>query len=309
MQRKIIKVGSRASSLAIIQTNYIIGLLKRNFPESFFSVIKIKTTGDKIKNAPLPSIGGKGLFTKEIEEALQSCEIDMAVHSLKDLPAILPKGLVIASIPRREDPHDALISKNNKGLKELPQGSRVGTSSLRRKSGLLHFRSDLKIEDLRGNMTTRLNKVKNLGLDAIVAAKAGINRLNLPGEITEDIPFDLLLPAAGQGALAVQTREDDSFMNTMLEKINDSEANACVTLERSFLGLIGTGCQLPLGVLAQIKDNAVKLEAQLFSKDAKLNIRDEVTRALNDRTGMENELLDKLSKKGADKIIEEYEQG
>ena len=207
-KRVVVVVGSRGSKLALIQTNWVISELKRLNPGLEFQIEKISTKGDKITNAPLSRLGGVGLFTKELEVALIKEKIDIAVHSAKDVPTEIHEGLMIGATPKREDPHDALISSNNSSLEKLPDNARIGTSSLRRKAQLLAFREDYKILDLRGNLDTRLEKLETEDMDAIVVAHAGLLRMNYTGQISQIIPFDIMLPAVGQGSLFIEIRRE-----------------------------------------------------------------------------------------------------
>ena len=209
-KEKRVIVGSRGSKLALIQTNWVISELKRLNPGLEFQIEKISTKGDKITNAPLSRLGGVGLFTKELEAALIKEKIDIAVHSAKDVPAVIHEGLTIGATPKREDPHDVLISCNNATLEKLPDDARIGTSSLRRKAQLLAFRPDFKILDLRGNLDTRLKKLETDDMEAIVVARAGLIRMHYTGQISQIIPFDIMLPAVGQGSLCIEIRKDDA---------------------------------------------------------------------------------------------------
>ena len=244
--KKVI-VGSRKSELALTQTKWVIAQLSKHHPEVSFDLKHIVTKGDRILNVTLSKVGGKGLFVKEIEQALFDKEIDFAVHSLKDMPAVLPKGLTIACVPVRADHRDALISRNDIPFKELPKGAVVGTSSLRRQSQLLHARPDLHIESLRGNIDTRLRKLDEGQYDAIVLAAAGLERMGWSDEkVTEYLPVDLMLPAVGQGALAIECRSDDEALIQMLSLIHDEGTAKVVFAERAFLAELGGSCQVPI---------------------------------------------------------------
>ncbi|MEO7145097.1 MAG: hydroxymethylbilane synthase, partial [Bryobacteraceae bacterium] len=245
----MIRIGSRGSQLALWQAHWIEARLGALGETCQIEVIK--TTGDKITDAPLSKIGGKGLFTKEIEDALLAGEIDVAVHSLKDLPVETPRGLTLAAIPEREDVRDALVGKR---LDELAKGAVVGTSSLRRAAQLLALRPDLKIETLRGNVDTRLRKLDEGKYDAIVLAAAGLGRLGWENRIAELIPAELILPAPGQGALAVETRDDRGRVTKLCRQLDDASARAAVTAERAALAALGGGCQVPIGAYAEVAD-------------------------------------------------------
>ena len=255
MNKKIIKVGTRGSKLALWQTEYVVDELKKRVYDVFFDIKIIKTKGDKIIDSPLHEIGGKGLFTKELEEAILNHEIDMAVHSMKDVPTQLPQGLIIGSILKRFSPHDALISKNKIPLKDLKTGVIIGTSSLRRKAQMKAFNQNLIIKDLRGNVDTRLRKLNEGEFDAIILATAGLEHLEMTDCITEKLSFDICLPAVGQGAIGVEIRENDDLLKEILNFINHEKTATEVRAERSFLKILEGGCQVPMGAYAFIKDN------------------------------------------------------
>ncbi|WP_404404157.1 hydroxymethylbilane synthase [Jeotgalibacillus malaysiensis] len=265
--RKII-VGSRRSKLAITQTKWVIEQLKALEPGTEFEIKEIVTKGDQIQNVKLSKVGGKGLFVKEIEQAMIDGEIDMAVHSMKDMPAELPEGLIIGSIPEREDPRDALISKNNETLAELPAGSIIGTSSLRRGAQILAVRPDLKVQWIRGNIDTRLKKLETENFDAIILAAAGLSRMGWSKDVVSEFlsPEDCL-PAIGQGALSIECRESDTELRELLNRFSDQETALTVTAERTFLHKMEGGCQVPIaGYATQIEDG-VSLTALVASPD------------------------------------------
>ncbi|MFS8630981.1 MAG: hydroxymethylbilane synthase, partial [Bacillales bacterium] len=232
---KKIRVGSRRSKLALTQTNWVIKELKKIDPSLEFEVVEVVTKGDRILDVTLSKVGGKGLFVKEIEQKMIDKEIDMAVHSMKDMPAVLPDGLIIGCIPPREDHRDALISKNGIPLMELPPGAKVGTSSLRRSAQILAVRPDLEIKWIRGNIDTRLKKLQTEDYDAIILAAAGLSRMGWSEDIvTEYLDADICLPAVGQGALAIECREDDTELLALLKKLECKAARQAVTAERAF---------------------------------------------------------------------------
>lgn len=273
MKRKLV-IGTRGSKLALWQANYIAHRITQQYPHMEVILQHMVTTGDKILDVPLAKIGGKGLFTKELEVAMLNDEIDLAVHSLKDMPTMLPEGLVLAAITEREYPWDALISPLYKTITNLPPGAKVGTSSLRRKAQLLHYRPDLVISDLRGNLDTRLNKLESENLDAIVLAEAGLRRLGWDDRITQVIPQEISLPAVGQGALALEARANDSEVLELLAFLNHEPTWAAVVAERAFLNTLEGGCQVPIGVYGRIEDSQVCLEAAILSVDGTKVIRD-----------------------------------
>jgi hydroxymethylbilane synthase len=258
----VIVIGSRGSQLALWQARHVASCLQKLGVETRLEIIK--TTGDKITDVPLAQVGGKGLFTKEIEDALLAGTIDLAVHSLKDMPTGLPAGLTLAAIPEREDPRDALIGKP---LDQLGLGSKVGTSSLRRGAQLHALRRGLVIENLRGNVDTRLHKLDEGQYDAIVLAAAGLRRLGWADRICELIDPSVMCPAAGQGALAIQTRDDGGAAQEIAGKLNHSDTNAAVTAERSLLATLEGGCQVPIGAHARFDAGALHLIAVVASPD------------------------------------------
>ncbi len=276
MTKNKIIIGTRGSKLALWQANWIKDKLERLYPDLVIAIEKIKTTGDKITDAPLSRIGGKGLFVKEIEEALFKSRIDIAVHSMKDVPAELPEGLHIAAICERENPRDAIISNNNKSLKELPDGAVLGTSSLRRTVQLKAIRTDFNIKPLRGNVDTRINKLKNGDFDAIILAMAGIKRMGLENLIAEVISEDTMIPAIGQGAIGIETRVDDEFINEIIKPLNHEDTAICVLAERAFLSIMGGGCQVPLAchakILKQNNKTTINIEGILGDPDGKWSI-------------------------------------
>ncbi|KUO96708.1 hydroxymethylbilane synthase [Ferroacidibacillus organovorans] len=273
-----LRVGTRRSQLATTQTGAVVAALKKERSDLEIETVEIVTRGDQILDVSLSKVGGKGLFVSEIEKALQDGVIDIAVHSAKDVPAILAQGLVIGAIPPREDPRDLLIAKNGQTLRDLPEGARVGTSSLRRRAQLLAIRPDLEVVPLRGNIDTRLRKLQDL--DAIVLAAAGIHRMGwLSGQrvqaegvsydVTPLTPFECV-PAAGQGALAIECREQDTEVLQLLAAIHDRETERCVMAERAFLAEVGGSCQVPVGAYAAPSFSRLNLAAMLA--DARGNV-------------------------------------
>jgi len=260
MKKNKIIIATRGSKLALWQAEWIKSQLKAGTPGLKVELKKIKTTGDKILDVPLAKVGGKGLFVKEIEEALLQKSADLAVHSMKDVPTELPEELYIAAICAREDPRDAFITRSQKSVvgsqkfKDLPRGATVGTSSLRRICQLLKIRPDIKIVQLRGNLDTRLRKLDEGQFDAIILAAAGVKRLGLQKRITEILPLEISLPAIGQGAIGIECRRDDEFINSILEKLNHRATSICVKAERSFLKKLEGGCQVPIGAYAELED-------------------------------------------------------
>lgn len=305
--KKII-VGSRKSQLALTQTNWVIDRLKSlNLPYEF-EVKEIVTKGDKILDVTLSKVGGKGLFVKEIEQALLDGEIDFAVHSMKDMPAEMPEGLVLAAVPEREDPRDCLISNNNYTIDTLPIGAKVGTSSLRRAAQILAYRSDLRIESIRGNINTRLKKLETDGLDTVLLAAAGLKRMNWEHLITQYLDTDLCIPAVGQGALGIQARENDEEINSLLQKINHPKTKYTVTAERAFLNKLQGGCQIPIGAYAQLNDDEIKLVGIVASVDGGKIIKAEGIAKKEDAVQLGINVAEDLINKGADKILGELKE-
>lgn len=264
MKQKLV-IGTRASKLALWQANFVADKLREAHPGTEVSLQHIVTVGDKILDVPLARIGGKGLFTEELEQSMRDGTIDLAVHSLKDMPAELPQGLCLAAVVARENARDGLISPHFKTLDQLPPGAKVGTSSLRRKAQLLHCRPDLKISDLRGNVDTRLRKLASGEYDAIVLAVAGLKRLGWQEHITQELPFAQFLPAAGQGVLAIEARTEDEEVLGMLKGLHDEPTAQAITAERTFLQTVEGSCQVPIGVHAQVDGQVLHLEAVILS--------------------------------------------
>lgn len=264
---------TRPSPLARAQTAYVIRLLKAAWPDLACREQVIITKGDRLVDQPLPEIGGEGLFTSELEEALLSGQVDVAVHSLKDLPVEETPGTIIAAVPARDSAFDVLLSANGQALASLPEAARVGTSSPRRAAQLLACRPDLTILPLRGNMDARVRKLMSGEYDAIVLASAGLTRLGLQAHITETLPLDVMLPAPGQGALALQCRAQDMETLGLLAAIHDPITFASVTAERAFLAGLGGGCSLPIGAFAQKNNGQIILTGGVISSDGKRAIR------------------------------------
>lgn len=277
MHKQKLVVGTRSSQLALWQADFVIGELKAKYPELVVEKRLMTTKGDKILNAPLAKIGGKGLFTKELETAMLEGEIDIAVHSLKDMPVVVPEGLVITAIAQRADPGDAFVSPVYESFEELPQGAKVGTSSLRRKAQLLHVRPDLHIEDLRGNVNTRLRKMEEENFDGVILACAGLKRLGFEGRIRHVLPQSICLPAVGQGALAIECRESDSEVRELLAFLDDQATRLCTEAERGFLATVEGGCQVPVGVHAVARGaEGIRIEAVIASLDGSTLLRDDL---------------------------------
>ncbi|MCM3725312.1 hydroxymethylbilane synthase [Neobacillus cucumis] len=301
--RKII-VGSRRSKLALTQTNWVIDQLKKLNPNFDFEVKEIVTKGDKIQDVTLSKVGGKGLFVKEIEQAMLDKEIDMAVHSMKDMPAVLPEGLTIGCIPFREDHRDVLISKGHVKLNDLKPGAIIGTSSLRRSSQLLAQRPDLEIKWIRGNVDTRLEKLESGEYDAIILAAAGLSRLGWAKEVvTEFIDADICVPAVGQGALSIECRADDKELLELFEKFTCKKTEKAVRAERAFLQKMEGGCQVPIAGFAQVDEkDEVVLNVLVGSPEGQEIFREELRGQNPEELG--KQAADLLIKKGAKDLID-----
>lgn len=282
MHKQKLVVGTRSSQLALWQADFVIGELAKKYPELVVEKRLMTTKGDKILNAPLAKIGGKGLFTKELETAMLEGEIDIAVHSLKDMPVVVPEGLVITAITQRADPGDAFVSSKYESFQQLPAGAKVGTSSLRRKAQLLHARPDLQIEDLRGNVNTRLRKMEEENFDGIILACAGLKRLGFGDKIRQVLPQTMCLPAVGQGALAIECRQADKETRELLEFLNDRCTRLCTEAERGFLATVEGGCQVPVGVHAVSAEAGIRVEAVIASLDGSTLLRDALEAEVKD---------------------------
>ncbi len=296
-------IGTRGSALARWQAEWVKARLQAAHPDLDVSLAIIKTTGDKILDVPLASVGGKGLFVKEIEEALLSGAVDLAVHSMKDVPTVLPEPLHLAAIPPRETPYDALISRDNLPLAALPAGATVGTSSLRRQAQLLAHRRDLKIVSVRGNLDTRLRKVTDGLMDAIVLAAAGLRRLGWESSITELLPPDVCLPAIGQGALGIECRRADERVNRLLAALDDRSARVCVGAERAFLARLEGGCQVPIAAHATLVGDRLRLQGLIAGVRGERVLRDEQTGAAADGAALGRELAERLLGRGGDALL------
>jgi hydroxymethylbilane synthase len=308
MTAKDLRIGTRGSQLALYQANWVREKLVQAHPDLNVTLLTIKTTGDKVQDAPLAKIGGKGLFVKEIEEALIQKRVDLAVHSIKDVPTELPKELHLSAITKREDPRDVFISKDGKKLTELRQGAKIGTSSLRRQAQLLHFRKDLELIPLRGNLDTRLKKLEKENLDGIVLAMAGLKRLGFESRITEIIPVGTSLPAIGQGALGIETRNGDMDVEERVHFLNDVPSAIAVSAERAFLKKLDGGCQVPIAAYAQAIGSNVSIDGLVGTIDGKRLIRHHLEGPVDQAESIGTELGEILLSKGAREILDEIYQ-
>ena len=302
--KKTICIGTRGSKLALWQANFIKSEIERLFPDFHVDLNIIKTKGDRITDRPLALVGGKGLFVKEIETALLNKDIDLAVHSMKDMPGSLPEGLVIGAIPKRENPFDVLIAKNNCELADYKKDFIIGTSSLRRASQIKHIQPDVKIESIRGNLDTRIKKLKSGEYDAIVLAAAGLIRLGQADEITEYLDETVMLPAVGQGALCIETRQNDDIIAPIMEKLDHYDTRVCVTGERAFLKQIEGSCHIPVACFAKIADNKIVLTALVASENGKELIKEQIISSIDEIKNSGKILADNLLEKGGRKILE-----
>ena len=308
LKRKVV-IGSRGSELALWQSNFIKKELEKKNKSVTVEIKIIKTTGDKILDVALSKIGDKSLFTKELENALLRNEIDLAVHSLKDLQTQLPEGLKLAAVTKRHPVEDVLISKK-KGttLQSLKENAVVATGSLRRKSQLLHLRPDIKIEELRGNVPTRIKKFLESGWDAIILARAGVERLKLQKYISSFISTEEILPAVGQGALGIEINEENKFVEEIICKLHDEPTYKAVLAERALLRMLEGGCQVPIGALAEVKSNGLYLDAMVGSLDGTLTFRKKAKGTKTEPEKLGKNLAKDLLKAGAKEILDEVYQ-
>ena len=306
---KKITIGTRGSKLALWQANWVRKEIERFHPEVLVSLKIIKTTGDKILDVPLAKVGGKGLFVKEIEEALFREEIDLAVHSMKDVPAELPDGLSIPVYTNREDPRDAFVGRK-KGirLRDLSSGSIVGTSSLRRKAHLMRFFPHIKTISLRGNLDTRIRKIREMGLDGAILAAAGVKRMGLEQAVTEYLSEETFIPAVGQGVLGIEIRQSDSLTREVIAELDDADARTAVLAERAFLKTLKGGCQVPIAAHAQVDRNMVSLHGMVASLDGKQVLEERVLGSRGEAESLGVNLAESLLDRGAGKILGEVYQ-
>lgn len=304
MTKKIIKVGSRDSQLALWQTNYAIEQLRPVFEGYEFEIVDMKTKGDKILDVSLSKIGDKGLFTNELEAMMLSGEIDMAVHSLKDMPTSLPDELALTCFLQRYDHRDAFLSKHSGGIMDLPEGAIVGTSSLRRRSQLLAMRPDLNVRDLRGNVNTRLKKYHEGDFDAVILAVAGLERLGFGDEISLRLEDDVFIPAVGQGALVIESRADRKDLLERFARVNDTATVRCVTAERQFMCALDGGCQVPMGAIAKIEGDEISIRGFVGEVDGAKLLKAQLTDHVDNYDQIGQKLAEKLMKEGAQEILD-----
>ena len=305
MSEEILRIATRKSPLALWQANYVSDLLQHHHPELKIELVTMTTQGDKILDTPLAKVGGKGLFVKELETGMLEGRADIAVHSMKDVPVEFPTGLHLAVICEREDPRDAFVSNNFKSLEELPQGARLGTSSLRRQSQISALRPDLNIIDLRGNVNTRLKKLDDGEYDAIILAAAGLKRLEFDDRITQFLGTDVCLPAIGQGAVGIECRTDDARVMNLIAPLNDNKTQIRVLAERAMNARLQGGCQVPIAGYAEYDRGIVLLRGLVGQVDGKEIIRGEIAGPPESAEELGNVLAEDLLSRGADKILNE----
>lgn len=308
MSKAKIVIGSRGSKLALWQSEWVKSRLGALHPRTEVSIEIIKTSGDRLKDAPLALIGGKGVFTKELEDALLERRIDIAVHSLKDLPTTLPEGLSISAVTEREDARDALVLRQdfhleNPSIANLPVGVVVGTSSLRRLAQLKHLRKDVGIKDLRGNVDTRLRKLDAGDYDGVILASAGLHRLGFARRISAYIHTSEILPAVGQGALGIETRADDEATHELLKPLNHTETRAACTAERALLRTLGGGCQVPIAAHAVVHESQLRLEGLVAGLSGDTIIREAIEGETLEAAKLGETLAQRLLQKGADSLL------
>lgn len=303
--QKHIKIGTRASLLAMTQSTNIKNLIEAQYPGTTVELVKIITKGDKIVDVPLAKVGGKGLFVKELEEAMLSREVDMAVHSMKDVPSELPEELHIGVVTKREDPRDAFLSVKYKSVHDLPRGAKVGTSSLRRKAQLFHLRPDLEIHDLRGNLDTRIRKLDEGVYDAIILATAGLNRLQWSQRITAYFSAEEMLPAVAQGAVGIELRKDSTELLAGLAFLQDKETTIAVTGERGFLHRLEGGCQVPIGAHGTVAGGQLTITGLIASVDGKQILKETMSGPVAGAAALGVALAEQLLDRGGRAILEE----
>jgi hydroxymethylbilane synthase len=303
-EREKLVIGTRGSKLALWQSEYIKGLVE-DITGLPVELKIIKTTGDKILDVPLAKVGGKGLFTKELEVELAAGTVDLCVHSMKDVPTELPDGLAIAAMPPRVDPRDALVSGAGYTLDSLPQGAKVGTSSLRRIAQVRALRPDVEIVDVRGNLDTRMRKAENGEVDVVILASAGITRMGWADRITGYIPTEQMVSAVGQGAIGIEIREDDAFMIDVCDQISDGPTMVCVMAERVVMRKLEGGCQVPIGAYAQLDGDALVMDAIVGALDGERILRAHLEGPADQPLALGDAMVDALIELGADEILAE----
>lgn len=301
--KEAVTIGTRGSDLALVQTRGIARRLQKRYPALKVEVAIIRTKGDILQDVSLAKIGGKGVFVKEIEDALLRGEIDLAVHSMKDMPVDFPAGLVIGAMPEREDPRDVLISKDKRKIEELPRGARIGTGSLRRRCQLANLLPDVEVVPLRGNLDTRIKKIERENLDGVILAAAGIRRLGWMQRVAQFIPAEVMIPAAGQGALGIEIRTDDDELRDMIGFLDHAPTLCTVGAERAFLKRLGGGCQLPIAAYARIVGNDLILRGLLGSLDCSCLLVEEMRGSQGEGTAMGTAMAERILARGGRAIL------
>ena len=298
-----IRIGTRGSPLALWQAHHVTALLRAVAPQRPIELVEIETVGDQVRDVPLTQLGGDGAFTKAIQQALLDNRVDVAVHSLKDLPTFVVEGLMLAAVPERGPTGDAFVSKKHRRFADLPAGAVVATSSLRRKAQLLHRRPDLKLIDIRGNVETRLRKLVEQDLDATILAQAGLVRLGLAEQITEILDASWMFPAVGQGALGLECRTADSQTRAILDQLNDMPTRWAVLAERAMLRGLGGGCQVPIGAVTEIADGMLTLRGVVLPPDGRQRIEAEITGPMEQAEALGQAVAEELRRRGADELL------
>jgi len=298
-----LRIGTRGSPLALWQAHHVSALLRAVAPDRPIELVEIETVGDQVRDVPLTQLGGDGAFTKAIQQALLENRVDVAVHSLKDLPTFVVEGLMLAAVPERGPTGDAFVSKKHRSFAELPPGVVVATSSLRRKAQLLHRRPDLKLIDIRGNVETRLRKLLEQNLDATILAEAGLVRLGLADQITEILDASWMFPAVGQGALGLECRTDDAATRAILAQLNDMPTRWAVLAERAMLRGLGGGCQVPIGAVTKIVDGMLTLRGVVLPPSGKQRIEAETTGSMDQAESLGQVVAEELRGRGAEELL------
>ncbi len=305
MTQKVIRIATRKSPLALWQAEHVATLIQQNFPEIKTELVKMTTRGDKILDAPLAKIGGKGLFVKELEQGMLDGTADIAVHSMKDVPVEFPEGLHLSAILSREDPRDAFVSNRYNSLASLPKKVRIGTSSLRRQCQIMENLPEAEILPLRGNVNTRLAKLDAAEFDAIILAAAGLKRLGLANRITEALSTADSLPAIGQGAIGIECRSDNNYLNDILRSLHDHQTSLCVTAERAMNARLQGGCQVPIAGFAQLQGEQLTLKGLVGKPDGSVLYRTEISGNASEAEQLGTDAAEDLLHQGADKVLQE----
>jgi hydroxymethylbilane synthase len=298
------KIGTRGSKLALIQTNYVVNILKIIIPETVIDIRIIKTSGDIMQDVSLLKIGGQGVFVKEIEDALLSRKIDLAVHSMKDVPGEIPEELMFAAILPREDVRDVLVARDNIKMEFMPKGAKIGTGSQRRGAQIKAIIPDVNIVPLRGNIDTRLKKIETENLTGVILAAAGMKRMGLAGRITQFLPVETMLPAVGQGALGLQIRRDDTALAKACAGLNDATTAAEVSAERSFLRALEGGCRLPIAALGKLDGRGLSLEGMVAAPNGSTMIREKINGAKEEAEELGKKLAEIILEKGGRRLLD-----